>query len=105
MDSSEGCWHLPPHGAECEYLGDLCYITACASDLLPDLYRQDFYNTGQRKEVVQAADFLIKEGRKQQRKRINDKEIMQTLSPDKPRLISNEEEKSRQLGLTEWRSG
>jgi hypothetical protein len=43
------------------------HYSSCASALLLGFYiGQDFYNAGQRREVVQAADFLIKEARKLQ---------------------------------------
>jgi hypothetical protein len=62
----EGCWHLPPHGAEyieaLEYFrGAFCITAHALVHCYSDYIGQDFYNAGQKREVVQAADFLIKE--------------------------------------------
>jgi hypothetical protein len=58
---------MKPEGVE-DY-EPLCF-TASALVTATQIYiGQDFYNAGKRKEVVQAADFLIKEARVQQRVR------------------------------------
>jgi hypothetical protein len=55
---------------------------------------QDFYYAGQRKEIMQAADFIIKA--KQQQRRAEGKAGRQGLSHDEMRLISNDRRNEQQ---------
>jgi hypothetical protein len=83
-------WSLNTGGFELLLISALQLAArTCYSDYIG----QDFYNAGRRKEVVQAADFLIKEARMQQ-----EIELVSTyhgLFLMKPRLYSIDEERKR----------
>jgi hypothetical protein len=93
MDIALRAAGIPPprHGAESS--GEIHRVACITADICARCYRiyigQDFYNAGQRKEVVQAADFIIKEAESCKRTVMQQQLFLETrfrLSLIKPRL-------------------